>query len=373
MGLFDMQQNPFIQSQNTVNLGNIHTGTIFDPLVQLGAQLNAQNNDALIQQQAQKQAELKRQQQLQDMQTKQDNAVALKQLDIAHQEAVAKAKEAKAQKLLAAKANALVKKAALGGKTLSLQDAMVLAQGGVGLPSKGQTIQVNVDTGKLPIGKVGQNEIDKSLINNSALADGVKRLDKEAKSLPDRFWTIQGRIGSTVDDFLSKVGFNLDRGARDKFISLQRDAGALFDTYRKSVTGAQASVRELEILKERMPVVDGVINFDSKGDFFAKLRSLNDFQKAVHERNVKLKKEGISIIPSNNGSLVGIDRNGNKVDVESRFPLNLSSITGGIIGSRGANAISNPVTANIKGKGAVTFPNQAAFDKFKKTFPDLVQ
>lgn len=330
MGIFDQQQNPFALSQRS--LAPIQTGTVFDPLIALSSQIRSQQNDRLLAEQA-KQTEAagiaredlllgQKFEQQKELQTQKETAAQKK----ANVKATTELK--KAEKKLRNTAKALVARSRLAGKTLSIEDATVLAAGGQGLPAKGQTIEINVDTKAIPGEKSTRAAIEKELISNFALRSNIASVDKTAKSIPDGLWTIQGKVSSAIEDFGSKLGLEGDpkgRRERDKLVTLIRDVGAMFDNYRKRVTGAQASVRELEILKKRMPVAEGFVNFDSKGDFFAKMRSIEEFTKEAEERLKTLRREGISIIPNETGRLIGKRPDGSLVDVEVEFPLSFGA------------------------------------------------
>jgi len=335
MGIFDTNQNPFIQSQQS--LAPIQTGTLFDPLIALGAQLRSRQNDQLIAEQKRKAAAdaIARQDLLAQQKFDQERKLAVLNsgLSVAKQAqkdaAALKVAEAKAKKALAGatrKVDLLIKQGRVDPANRQAQiDAIAAGQTGTIKPSgKGQKIEVNVDT----FDKAATNKIEKDLIQSFALSEQLKSIDKTAKSLPDKFWTIQGRLGSSIENFVSKVGIPSDpseRAGRDTFIRLVRDSGALFDNYRKAITGTQASVQELEILKTRMPVADGLINFDSKGDFFAKARSLGAFASATQDRLKRLRKDGVTIIKSDLG-LVGRRKDGSLVNVAIEYPLDFDKI-----------------------------------------------
>jgi len=196
-------------------------------------------------------------------------------------------------------------------------------------PPKGGGIKVNADgsveigysplTSKTTIGEVEKQQLQTN--NAQAALDSVR---KRADALPDPMWTVQGRGVSSAKDLLAKLGKprSADEAkARRQYMQFIQSTGKYFDSYRKAITGAAAAKSELDQLMKRVPVAEGNVNFDSKVDFYAKMDFLQQFQDATARRLADLKANGIEIVPSKEGNLIGRDQGGNKVDVSAEFPI----------------------------------------------------
>jgi hypothetical protein len=189
-------------------------------------------------------------------------------------------------------------------------------------------ISSGIREGMSPVqGKPTINDIEKQQLGAANLRSRITTLKKSAQAVEDKYWTMQGRLGSAVDDIAAKVGKDrpvAEQKGRQNFVRMVQDAGSMFDTYRKDITGAAASVRELDILKTRMPNADGIVNFDSKVDFFTKMENLDKFNAAAMKRLADIKAKGFEIVPQDdpNAPLIAV-KDGQYIDVVGEFPLEL--------------------------------------------------
>lgn len=87
--------------------------------------------------------------------------------------------------------------------------------------------------------------------------DNLEGLKNKASQFESKLNPIAGRF----PNILKQYTFSPD------YIGFESEIGAVFDKYRKAVTGAQASEKELEILKKRFPSeTDRLENFVSKAN-----------------------------------------------------------------------------------------------------------
>ena len=100
--------------------------------------------------------------------------------------------------------------------------------------------------------KLVARNLTKSIINNE---QNLSRLDRIGSQFIPEFLTFGGRIGATISSLKSKAGVDLKPEDR-KFLQNRRkftqNINQVFNAYRKEITGAAASVQELESLKKAM-------------------------------------------------------------------------------------------------------------------------
>jgi len=228
--------------------------------------------------------------------------------------------------------------------------------------SKGQTIQVN--TGEIT--KATRNTIEKNRALNRKSLFTLGAIEKTLNNVPDKLFTIPGRLISAGQDLGSKVGFD-NRTQKDKSdrIKLQRFQVAglnLVNDIRKQVTGAQASFIELQtFILPQVIDAQGTFSFDSKLDAKAKLGFLKQFLLSNEKRLAKIEKDGFNII-SNQGdsNFIGFNPETKEtVDLTERYPLSMFGISED-------NNKSQSVTVTI-GDRTFSFPNQDAANKFKQS------
>ena len=328
------QQQAFnpVASNQTLQLSVPHTGQPIDALGRIGAFLQSQNNDRIMAEQAQQQADQAKQAQA-DKIAREDSLLAQKQknaLDLldAKQKielAKEKAKATKALESATRKVDILIRQGRIDPanredqiKLMASGATGTVKPSGKGLGALGQGLS---DISEAVLGKKARNDTEKGLISTFSLDSSIKAMDNAAKSLPDKFWTIPGRIGSSIDNFASKVFGGRPAAGRGKFVDFLRTTNAAFDTYRSKITGAQASARELAILATRMPVADGTLNFDSKADYFAKLDSLNRFNDAAKKRQQALLRDGIRIVSQPGDDQFIGTKDGKQINLEVSYPI----------------------------------------------------
>lgn len=196
-------------------------------------------------------------------------------------------------------------------------------------PSLATQVAAGVAGGMSPVTqKPTMTAIEKQQLGAANLQASIGDVRSAADAVPDDAWTVQGRVIGQIDDVLARFGkprTKEDVQKRRAFTRMVSSAGRMFDDYRKQVTGAAAAVRELEILKTRLPNADGYLNFDSKVDFYSKLDNLEKFNKAAMERLAKIKSLGFEIVPSDTGNLLARNKDTNEIiDVAVEFPLDFS-------------------------------------------------
>ena len=163
------------------------------------------------------------------------------------------------------------------------------------LVSKG--IKVNPD-GTVEIGGSQENiALDKP---NTRLAqerivsgtESLQRLDRIKENYDPAFLTYAGKANKTLSSIMSKAGMDLDtddKSALRQFRKFSQGVNTEFNSYRKLITGAAASVLELESLKDAMISTDL-----SPDEFEASYEEYKtELSRTVRIRN-KLLREGIS-------------------------------------------------------------------------------
>lgn len=130
------------------------------------------------------------------------------------------------------------------------------------LPQKGETIRtlpgggVEIIRGAVQpsaaLPKPVVRDLTKTIINNE---NNLSRLNRiESQFVPD-FLTFGGKIGAKISSLKSKAGLGVQPEAKE-FLKRRRmftqNINQLFNAYRKEITGAAASVQELESLKKAM-------------------------------------------------------------------------------------------------------------------------
>lgn len=132
-------------------------------------------------------------------------------------------------------------------------------------------------------------DLTKSIANNE---NNLSRLDRIEKQFIPDFLTFGGRIGAKISSLKSKAGLGIAPQAKE-FLGRRRkftqNINQLFNAYRKEITGAAASVQELESLKKAMLSEDlSPIEFQAAyEEFRSELQRSNRLQR-------RLLREGIT-------------------------------------------------------------------------------
>ena len=128
-------------------------------------------------------------------------------------------------------------------------------------PRTGETITTTPEGGvTITRGVAASPKLDKQIIRNLSKSiinneQNLSRLDRIGSQFIPEFLTFGGRIGATISSLKSKAGVDLKPEDR-KFLQNRRkftqNINQVFNAYRKEITGAAASVQELESLKKAM-------------------------------------------------------------------------------------------------------------------------
>lgn len=126
-------------------------------------------------------------------------------------------------------------------------------------------------------------KLSSSIISNE---QNLSRLDRIGEQFTPEFLTFAGRIGASISSLKSKAGVDL-KPEDKKFLQNRRkftqNINQLFNAYRKEITGAAASVQELESLKKAMLSEDlSPAEFTASFDEFrAELQRANRLSRRV--------------------------------------------------------------------------------------------
>lgn len=114
---------------------------------------------------------------------------------------------------------------------------------------------------KLKDDAIKRQRFDKKTTQNISetldVIDNLEGLKTKAKQFDNQLNPLAGRFPNIVKQYAFSP----------EYIGFESEIGAVFDKYRKAVTGAQASEKELQILKKRFPSeTDRLQNFVSKAN-----------------------------------------------------------------------------------------------------------
>lgn len=173
----------------------------------------------------------------------------------------------------------ITKETATGGETIRS-----LPGGGFEIIRGGKPMKASEDLPK-PVIK----DIAKSIVNNES---NLSKLERIGEQYIPSFLTYGGKIKSALSGIKSKAGADLSPeeikfvGDRRKFI---QNINQLFNAYRKEITGAAASVQELESLKKAMLSEDlSPVEFQAAYDEFrSELRRANRLNRRILREGIK--------------------------------------------------------------------------------------
>jgi hypothetical protein len=163
------------------------------------------------------------------------------------------------------------------------------------LISKG--IKVNPD-GTVEIGGAQENvALDRPNTRQAqekiiSASESLQRLDRIKENYNPEFLTYAGRFNKTISSIMSKAGMDLsaeDKSMVKQYRKFTQGVNTEFNAYRKLITGAAASVQELESLKNAMISTD-LSPADFEGAFEEYKTELS---RVIRIRN-RLLREGVS-------------------------------------------------------------------------------
>lgn len=143
---------------------------------------------------------------------------------------------------------------------------------------------VTLTQGNVPaeqLTKQNRNKVQSGILKaEKSLLD----LDGIGKTFSDEFLTFGGKAKAGVGSFLDKTGLDVGQSLQDfnaKRVGFVNNVRQFFNTYRKDITGAAASVQELEFLMKSMLNENlGPDEFKSAYDqFIGKVRAQIDLNK----------------------------------------------------------------------------------------------
>jgi hypothetical protein len=178
---------------------------------------------------------------------------------------------------------------------------------------QGQTISLSINDGHQQLSKPNATKVQENILNaESALSN----LDSIAGRFSGDYLTYSGRIKSGAGALLDKAGVTNDltkmNASRAQF---RNEVNQFFNQYRKEITGAAASEKELEQLKESILNPDtGPQEFKAAYDqFVVKVRKQLELNKATAVKGVKVSPG----MPTKNakGWMLHVDMQGNKAYV----------------------------------------------------------
>lgn len=150
---------------------------------------------------------------------------------------------------------------------------------------------VNVNTGNMPLTKPVTNDTQKDVISADVQLGNLRQIKKDYQQ---SFLTYGGKLKNFADRTMAKVDptslSKEDRGLLGKQTQFKQQVNRVFNSYRREITGAAASVQELTSLK------DAIINTDlSAPEFEAAYDSYERELMRTARLKRKLLREGLSV------------------------------------------------------------------------------
>lgn len=155
---------------------------------------------------------------------------------------------------------------------------------------QGQTINLSINDGKQSMTKPTANKVQDNIL---AAESALSSLDSIAGSFSGDYLTYQGRAKALGGRLLDKAGMDNDltkfNASRTK---LRNEVNQFFNQYRKEITGAAASEKELEQLK------DSMMNEDmGPAEFKAAYDQFNAKTRKNLELNKRTARGGVDVAP----------------------------------------------------------------------------
>jgi len=178
---------------------------------------------------------------------------------------------------------------------------------------QGQNINLSIIDGQQQLTKPNATKVQENIMNaESALSN----LDSIANRFSGDYLTYSGRIKAGAGRLLDKAGMDTDmtkmNATRAQF---RNEVNQFFNQYRKDITGAAASEKELEQLK------DSILNENmGPAEFKAAYDQFVTKVKGQLEMNKKIARSGVKVSPGKpiknaKGWLLHQDMNGNEAYV----------------------------------------------------------
>jgi len=153
---------------------------------------------------------------------------------------------------------------------------------------KGTGTNININTGNMPLAKPVQTDVQSKVVNSTEL---LSTLDKIKEAYDPEFLRYKGQIGAFATKIQDKAGITLDPKDKEflqKRTKFVQQVERVFNAYRKEITGAAASVQELDRLKQ------SIINKDQgPAEFEAALETFQDELRRLVRLRTKFLREGI--------------------------------------------------------------------------------
>lgn len=165
---------------------------------------------------------------------------------------------------------------------------------------KGGTTNINVNNA--PLTKSTTNQVQKDLIGEEALLADLETIKPGGSNYfdPEQL-TLQGRGETKIAEWMDAVGMSSD-GQKErltKWTQFSNQVSQVFNQYRKEITGAAASVQELEQLKQSL------INKDQTTTQFraAYEQFTSKLERAINAKQ-KLLTQGIDLSSDDGAALL---------------------------------------------------------------------
>ncbi len=139
---------------------------------------------------------------------------------------------------------------------------------------------VTATGGKLPLGRTASNDVQKEI---APLEMQKQQIEHIGDLYSPDFLTYKGKARTAINRFIDKTGFSGPEGKAQLAgaTKFKQNVEQIFNAYRKDITGAAASVGELERLKQ------AVINTDQSPTEFE--AAMGEFAQAL-QRGLDIKK-----------------------------------------------------------------------------------
>lgn len=147
-------------------------------------------------------------------------------------------------------------------------------------PVEGQTEELT---------KTVRNKVQGQILE---LETSLDRLAEIGDAFDEDFLTLQGRVGRKIAQVKDFVGISdkEDKELLSNYTDFRNNVDQFFNIYRKQITGAQASVQELNLLKESL-----LNTSQTPAEFQASFKTAMDFLQRGLEAKKSLLSKGIRL------------------------------------------------------------------------------
>ena len=177
-------------------------------------------------------------------------------------------------------------------------------------------------TAETELTKPTQAKAEERVLGAFEFRDSLKSLRGKIKSMEaagENQFTVGAAASSWIGDMAEQVGAKLpkdwqkDIGDRQK---MQSHMDMMFNAWRDSVTGKQASAQELKMIMKQLPRFgEGITKVNSKLDIF------DETNEKLIIRMSRALKDGAVFVETKEGEPVYKDQEGNKFKLSTRYPL----------------------------------------------------